>query len=52
MMERVIRYGIDMGLTTVTISPFGPTSFAYQIGNVVVLYVGHGPSTPKLRTQS
>ncbi len=44
MMERVIRYGIDLGLTTVTIAPFGPTSFAYHIGNVMVLYVPAWPA--------
>jgi hypothetical protein len=38
MMERVIRYGINMGLTTVDISPFGPTAFVHQIGNVNVQY--------------
>ncbi len=36
MLVRQVRYGIDLGLHTLTVSPFGPTSFAYHVGNVMV----------------
>ena len=32
MMTRQIRYGINMDLTAVFISPFGPKSFSYRVG--------------------
>jgi hypothetical protein len=39
MLLREIRYGIDVGLATVSISPFGaPSSFEYHTGNVDVAY--------------
>jgi len=36
MLLREIRYGINLGVNTVSVTPFGPTSFSYHIGNVNV----------------
>jgi hypothetical protein len=38
MLMREVRYGIDLGLGTVTIDPFGPGSFSYHLGDVNVDY--------------
>jgi hypothetical protein len=53
MLIREVRYGIDVGLHSVVISPFGPSAFTYAVGNVFVAYAsgdrvemevpGHGP---------
>ncbi len=46
MLIRQVRYGIDLGLSTVSISPFGPTNFSYHVGNVFVAY--NSPSAVRL----
>eukprot|EP01062_Namystynia_karyoxenos_P056453 TRINITY_DN47418_c0_g1_i1.p1 TRINITY_DN47418_c0_g1~~TRINITY_DN47418_c0_g1_i1.p1 ORF type:complete len:912 (+),score=201.92 TRINITY_DN47418_c0_g1_i1:73-2736(+) len=38
MMVHYIRYGIQLGLLNVTISPFGPAQFSYKVGSVQVEY--------------
>ena len=38
MLIREVRYGINVGLRSVKISPFGPSSFTYDVGNVFVAY--------------
>jgi hypothetical protein len=38
MLMREVRYGINLGLGTVTIDPFGPSSFSYHLGDVNVDY--------------
>ena len=38
MLLREVRYGIRLDWSEVRISPFGPTSFAWHIGNVNVDY--------------
>lgn len=38
MMIHYVRYGIQLSYNAVTISPFGPTSFKYHVGNVHVEY--------------
>lgn len=38
MAVHYIRYGIQIGLLNVTISPFGPTAFIYSVGTVHVDY--------------
>jgi hypothetical protein len=38
MLLREITYGIDLGLGTVRIDPFGPSSFRYHVGDVDVDY--------------
>ena len=38
MLLREIRYGINLGLNGVSIAPFGPRAFTYDIGNVKVEY--------------
>merc|ERR1712190_314528 len=37
-MLHYIRYGIQLGLENVTISPFGPSTFAYHVGNIHLDY--------------
>jgi len=53
MILRELRYGIDIHLSTITISPFGVKSYSYHIGNINVDYSSDtvilnmpGPSTP------
>jgi hypothetical protein len=46
MMLREIRYGINLGLTSVEIQPFGPRAFEYHIGNV---HVNYSSSAAQLR---
>eukprot|EP00043_Microstomoeca_roanoka_P000963 m.30236 g.30236 ORF g.30236 m.30236 type:complete len:789 (+) comp10587_c0_seq1:120-2486(+) len=41
MLLREIRYGINIGLTNMTINPFGVTNFTFGVGNV---YVHHSPT--------
>lgn len=36
MMLHFVRYGIQLGISRVLISPFGPTSFSYHVGSVHV----------------
>ena len=38
MMLREVRYGIQFTLTGLTISPFGPKSFSYHVGQVNIDY--------------
>lgn len=38
ILLREIRYGINLGLRSVTINPFGPSQFNFHIGNVDVDY--------------
>jgi hypothetical protein len=38
MLLREVTYGIDLGLGTVTIDPFGPTAFHWHVGDVDVDY--------------
>lgn len=38
MMLREIRYGINLGFKNITINPFGPSNFTYDIGNIFVKY--------------
>merc|ERR1740117_2423358 len=38
MMLREVRYGINIGVGTVSVAPFGPKRFTYDIGNVFVQY--------------
>jgi len=38
MLLREVRYGVNIGLRTVDISPLGPTRYHYHIGNVDVDY--------------
>jgi len=38
MLLREIRYGIDLGLLRVTISPFGSTVYNFHVGNIHVDY--------------
>lgn len=38
MLLREVRYGINLGFLTVSISPFGPTDFAYHVGDINVEY--------------
>jgi hypothetical protein len=38
MLLREITYGIDLGLGSVTIDPFGPGAFHYHVGDVDVDY--------------
>eukprot|EP00730_Choanoeca_flexa_P003156 TRINITY_DN11310_c0_g1_i3.p1 TRINITY_DN11310_c0_g1~~TRINITY_DN11310_c0_g1_i3.p1 ORF type:complete len:844 (+),score=181.87 TRINITY_DN11310_c0_g1_i3:336-2534(+) len=38
MMLRQIKYGIDIGLSNVTVCPFGPTAFTYDFGQVYIQY--------------
>jgi len=38
MMLHSVRYGIQLGLSSITVSPFGPTNFKYHVGNVHVQY--------------
>jgi len=38
MLARMIRYGVEVGFLTITISPFGPSKFSYHIGDVNVDY--------------
>ena len=38
MMLREIRYGINLGFNNISIAPFGPIAFTYDIGNVFVQY--------------
>jgi len=38
MLLRYTRYGINIGLTTLTIDPLGVDSFTYKIGDVYVVY--------------
>eukprot|EP00455_Lapot_gusevi_P006217 TRINITY_DN12661_c0_g1_i10.p1 TRINITY_DN12661_c0_g1~~TRINITY_DN12661_c0_g1_i10.p1 ORF type:complete len:329 (-),score=53.37 TRINITY_DN12661_c0_g1_i10:119-1105(-) len=38
MLLREVRYGIQIGLATIIIDPFGRSSFSYHIGNVHVEY--------------
>ncbi len=42
MLLREVRYGIDVGLLNVTVAPFGPTNFTYDVGNVYVQYDSPG----------
>lgn len=44
MMLRQIRYGIKLGLSNITVAPFGPSNFTYHIGNVYVLYTHNNVS--------
>jgi len=38
MMIHNVRYGIELGFKSVTVSPFGPKAFAYHVGNIHVDY--------------
>eukprot|EP01063_Lacrimia_lanifica_P029275 TRINITY_DN442_c0_g1_i1.p1 TRINITY_DN442_c0_g1~~TRINITY_DN442_c0_g1_i1.p1 ORF type:complete len:767 (+),score=268.90 TRINITY_DN442_c0_g1_i1:40-2340(+) len=38
MLLHRVRYGIDIGLNTVEIAPFGPAAFEYNVGTVKVAY--------------
>ena len=38
MLLREVRYGIRLGFQTVSIAPFGPAQFVYDVGNVHVDY--------------
>jgi len=38
MLLREVRYGVNIGLRTVNISPLGPTRYHYHIGDVDVAY--------------
>lgn len=38
MLLREVEYGIDIQLSTVTISPFALSEFYYQMGNMLILY--------------
>merc|ERR1712228_660792 len=38
MMIHYVRYGIQLGLEEITISPFGPKAFAYHVGNIHLDY--------------
>ena len=42
MLLREITYGIDLGLGSVTIDPFGPGAFHYHVGDVDVDYAADG----------
>merc|ERR1712228_208135 len=43
-MLRQIRYGIELGLSNITVAPFGPSNFTYRIGNVYVMYAPNNVS--------
>jgi len=38
MFLRYMRYGINIGLTSLTIDPLGVTSYTYKLGDVYVVY--------------
>lgn len=38
MLLREIRYGINIGLSNITVDPFGVSSYSYHVGNVNVDY--------------
>lgn len=37
-MIHYVRYGIQLGFDSVSVSPFGPTTFQYHVGNIHVEY--------------
>lgn len=38
MMVHYIRYGVQLGFNSVTVTPFGPSKFKYHVGNVHLEY--------------
>ena len=38
MLTHRVKYGIELGLTTHTIAPFGKTDFVYNVGSIFVKY--------------